>query len=326
MRAVVCRNWCDADGLFLEDVTPPHLAAGTVRIKVHAAGVNFADTLIVAGTYQIKPPLPFTPGFEAAGTVVACGEGVDGLKPGDRVVALVEYGAFAEEVVAPAAQVLALPAAVDELTAAAFPVAYGTSHFGLTYKGRLQPGETLLVLGAAGGVGLTAVECGKLLGAKVIAAASGEEKMNIALSAGADHAVDARAPDFRDRIKAMTDGRGVDVVYDPVGGAAFEAALRCTAAGGRLLIIGFASGEVPQIPANILLVKNLSAIGLYYGAHKTLAPEAMAQSLRELLGWLAEGQLKPHISRTYPLAEVTAALKELRARRTTGKVVLTVGG
>ncbi len=324
MRAIRCKALGDADGLAFEEVEPPAIGARDVRIKVRAAGVNFADTLIIAGGYQIKPPLPFSPGFEVAGEVLACGGEVRRFRPGQRVMAIVDWGGFAEEVAAPETQVFALPDSVEDVIAAGFPVAYGTSYFGLKIKAGLTPGETLLVLGAAGGVGLTAVETAKLLGARVIAAASGEDKMRVAKDAGADAVVDARAPDLRDRIKELTAGRGVDVVYDPVGGAAFETALRATTAGGRLLIVGFASGQVPQIPANILLVKNLSAIGFYWGAYKMLAPDAMAASFDELLGWLADGRLRPHVSHTYPLADAAVALKELRARKTMGKVVLTV--
>ncbi len=324
MRAIRCKALGELDGLVYEETESPQPTAQEVRVRVRACGVNFADTLIVAGTYQIKPPLPFSPGFEVAGEVIAAGSGVTRFRPGQRVMAIVEWGGFAEEVVAPQTQVFALPDGVDDVTAAGFPIAYGTSHFGLKFKAGLKAGETLLVLGAAGGVGLTAVETAKLMGATVIAAASGDDKMRIAREAGADAVVDARAPDLRERIKELTAGRGVDVVYDPVGGEAFEAAMRATAPGGRLLIVGFASGEVPQIPANILLVKNLSAIGFYWGAHKTLAPAQMAASFEELLDWLAAGRLRPHVSRTYPLADAAAALKELRARKTTGKVVLTV--
>lgn len=324
MRAVLCKTLSGIDGLALEDIALPVPAEGEVRIRVRAAGVNFADTLIVAGNYQVRPPLPFSPGFEVAGVVDAVGAGVAGFKGGERVMAVVDWGGFAEAVVAPQGQVFRLPDGVDDVVAAGFPVAYGTSHFGLKFRAGLVRGETLLVLGAAGGVGLTAVETGKLMGANVIAAATGEARMAIARAAGADQVVDARAPDFRDTVKALTGGRGADVVYDPVGGQAFEQALRCTAPGGRILIVGFASGEVPQIPANLLLVKNLSVIGYYWGAHRTLAPEALAASFHDLLGWLADGHLRPHVSKTYPLADAAVALKDLRARKTTGKVVLTV--
>ena len=277
MRAVVCREWCNPSGLRVEDVPAPPLAPGGVRIAVRAAGLNFADTLIIAGTYQIKPLLPFSPGFEVTGRVFECAAGVTRCKPGDRVTAVIEYGGFAQQVVAPEDCVFVLPDNVDDVIAATFPAAYGTSHL-----------------------------------------------LRVCADAGADHVVDSRAEDLRDRIKALTGGRGVDVVYDPVGGRLFEASLRSTAAGGRILIVGFASGEVPQIPANILLVKNISAIGYYWGAHRTLAPQWMRASCEELLGWLARGSLRPHVSQTYPLNEATPALQALRARRTTGKVVLTL--
>ena len=326
MRAVVCREWCDPSGLRVEDAPDPPLTSDGVRIAVRAAGLNFADTLIIAGNYQIKPPLPFSPGFEVAGRVLECAPGVTRCRPGDRVMAVLEHGGFAEQVVAPEDGVFVLPDTVDDVTAAGFPVAYGTSHLGLKYKAGLAWGEILLVNGAAGGVGLTAVEIGKRLGATVIATASGAEKVQVCADAGADLALDSRADDLRDRIKAASGGRGVDVVYDPVGGRLFDVSLRATAPGGRILIVGFASGEVPQIPANILLVKNISAIGYYWGAHRSLAPEWMRGSFTELLRWLAEGLLRPHVSRTYPLDEAVQALQALRARRTTGKVVLTMEG
>ena len=311
MRAVVCRQLGEPDGLSIEDVPPPPLAPGCVRIAVGAAGLNFADTLIIAGTYQVKPPLPFSPGFEVAGRVMECAPGVTRCRPGDRVMAVVEC-------------VFLLPEAVDEVAAAGFPVAYGTSHLGLKYKAGLAAGETLLVHGAAGGVGLTAVEVGKRLGATVIATATGPEKLAVAGAAGADHLIDARADDLRERVKELTHGRGADVVYDPVGGRLFDVSLRATAPGGRILLVGFASGEVPQIPANILLVKNISAIGYNWGALRTIAPAWMQASCEELVRWLGEGSLRPHVSQTYDLAEAPQALDALRSRRTTGKVVLRV--
>lgn len=325
MRAVICKDWCLPADLTVEDVPIPDMRENGVRIAVHAAGVNFADSLITAGKYQVKPPLPFSPGFEIAGEVLECAPGVTRCKPGDRVMAVVEYGGFAEQVVAPSSEVHVLPDSVDDLIAAGFPIAYGTSHLGLRYRARLKAGETLLVHGAAGGVGLTAVEIGKRLGAVVIATAGGAEKLQVAADAGADHLIDSRAEDIRERVKSLTDGRGVDVVYDPVGGPVFDASLRCTAPGGRILVVGFASGDVPQIPANILMVKNIDAIGFYWGAHRVFAPEIMSASFDELLAWLSEGSIRPHISRTYPLARAPTAIQALRARRTTGKVILTVG-
>jgi len=325
MRAVLCKHWCTPADLTVEDVPAPDLMDGSVRIAVRAAGVNFADTLIIAGKYQIKPPLPFSPGFEIAGEVLECAAGVSRVRPGDRVMAVIDYGGFAEQVVAPETEVYVLPDNVDDRVGAGFPVAYGTSHLGLKHRARLRAGETLLVHGAAGGVGLTAVEIGKRLGAVVIATAGGAEKLQIAADAGADHLIDSRTGDVREKVKALTDGRGADVVYDPVGGPLFDASLRCTAPGGRILLVGFASGEVPQIPANILMVKNIDVIGFYWGAHRVFAPDLMASSFEELLAWLGEGSLTPHISGTYPLIEASKALLDLRARRTTGKVVLAVG-
>jgi len=324
MRAVLCKTWCKPADLTVEDVPPPQLVDGGVRIGVRAVGINFADTLIIAGKYQVKPKPPFSPGFEVAGEVLECATGVNGCKPGDRVMAVVDYGGFAEQVVAPAGNVHVLPETVDDVTAAGFPIAYGTSHLGLKHRASLKAGEVLLVHGAAGGVGLTAVEVGKRLGAEVIATAGGPAKLRVASEHGADHLIHSRAQDIRERVKTLTNGRGADVVYDPVGGAVFEASLRCTAPGGRILIVGFASGDIPQIPANILMVKNINAIGYYWGAHRTFAPEMMQASFSELLSWLANGSLKPHVSRTYDLAEAPAALEALKARRTTGKVVLTV--
>jgi len=325
MRAVVCRALGVAEELVIEDIPIPPLTPGSVRIAVAAAGINFADTLIIAGKYQVKPPLPFSPGFEVAGRVLECAPGVSRCAPGDRVMAIVEWGGFAEEVVAPESQVFVLPAGVTDPVAAGFPIAYGTSHLGLTYRAALAAGETLLVHGAAGGVGLTAVEIGKRLGATVIATATGEEKLAIARAAGADHVLDSRSEEMRDRVKELTGGRGADVVYDPVGGKLFDASLRATAAGGRILLVGFASGDVPQIPANILLVKNIAAIGLNWGAYRTINPDWMRDSLEELLRWLGEGALRPHVSQTWPLEQAVEALAALRARKTTGKVVLTTG-
>lgn len=246
MRAIVCKALGDIGDLVLEEVARPLLPEGGVRIAVEAAGVNFADTLIVAGKYQIRPVPPFSPGFEIAGRVLECAPGVSRCRPGDRVMAVIEYGGFAEEAVAPQDCVFMLAEHIDPVVAAGFPVAYGTSHLGLTYSARLTAGETLLVHGAAGGVGLTAVEIGKRLGARVIATAGSPEKLAVATAAGADHVLDSRGEGLREAIKELTQGRGVDVVYDPVGGPLFEVSLRATVPGGRILLVGFASGDVPQ--------------------------------------------------------------------------------
>jgi NADPH2:quinone reductase len=262
MKAIRCRAWGAPDTLRLEEAESPSLQPHQVRIRVRAAGVNFADTLMVGGRYQVKPPFPFTPGLEAAGEIVETGAAVDDLRVGERVLAVLRSGGgYAEEIALDAAAVVPIPAAMDFVTAAAFPVAYGTSHFALTHRGHLQAGETLLVLGAAGGVGLTGVEIGKTIGARIIAAAGGTEKLEIARSRGADELIDYRTESIRDRVRALTDGKGADVVYDPVGGDAFDQALRAVNWEARMLVIGFAAGRIQAVPANLILVKNISVIG-----------------------------------------------------------------
>jgi NADPH:quinone reductase len=325
MRAVLCKEWGGPEKLVIEDVSRPPLREEAVRITVHAAGVNFADLLVIAGQYQEKPAFPFTPGAEAAGVVNEVGAGVTHVKPGDRVVALTGLGAYAEEAVADAARVLAIPDRMDFASAAAFPVAYGTSHGALEWRARLQPGEWLLVLGAAGGVGLAAVEIGKLLGAHVIACAGSAEKLAVAQQHGADHVIDYSCEDIRERVKAITGGHGADVVYDPVGGDAFDAALRSIAWGGRVVVIGFASGRIPQIPANIVLVKNVDLIGFYWGSYQARRPDLLRGSLEQLIRWIDQGKLKPHVSHRFDLSQVALALDSLRRRESTGKVVLTMG-
>lgn len=322
MRAVVCREWGGPEKLGVEDVPSPALRDGAVRIKVHAAGVNFADLLLIAGQYQEKPAFPFTPGAEAAGVVIEVGAGVTGLKNGDRVMALTGLGAFADEAVVDAQRVLPIPPAMEFASAAAFPVAYGTSHGALDWRAHLQPGEWLLVTGAAGGVGLTAVEIGKAMGARVIACAGSAEKLAIAQQHGADHLIDYSKEDIRERVKAITGGRGVDVIYDPVGGEAFDASLRSIAWGGRIIIIGFAAGRVPQIPANIVLVKNIDVIGFYWGSYQAHKPELLRGSFAQLFRWFQEGRLRPHVSHHLSLEQAAEALSLLQQRRSTGKVVL----
>lgn len=321
MKAIVCNTLGGPDLLTLEDLASPQPGPGQVRIAIHACGVNFADTLLIKGQYQVRPQPPFSPGMEVGGEVLDCGAGVTDLKPGDRVMAVLSYGGYAEEVVAPAAAVVPLPPTMDFVTAAGFPVAYGTSDVGLRHRAQLRAGETLLVHGAGGGVGLTAVEIGKALGARVIATAGSADKLQIARDYGADELIDYSREDIRERVKALG---GADVVYDPVGGEAFEASLRCINWEGRILAIGFASGKVPQPPANILLVKNIAVIGVHWSAYLQHKPAVMHESLSQLLAWYAEGKLKPHVSQTYPLAQAREALVALSERRTTGKVVITV--
>ena len=322
MRAALCKELGGPEKLVLEEVPSPPLRDGGVRIAIHAAGVNFADTLLIAGQYQDRPPLPFIPGMEVSGVVTEVASGVTHVKPGDRVLASVGRGGYAEEIVAEADIVHRIPDAMDFVTAAGFPVAYSTSHGAYAWRGRLKPGEWVLVLGASGGVGLTAVEIAKAMGATVIAAAGGAEKLAVAERAGADHLVDYRREDLRERVKAITGGRGVDLVYDPVGGDAFDQSLRCIAWEGRVIVIGFAAGRIPQIPANLVLVKNIDVIGFFWGSYRRYKPHLMVQSYQQLFAWFAAGKLKPHVSHRLPLAQAGEALALLRARQSTGKVVL----
>ena len=303
--------------LRLAEVPIPEPGRGEVLLRVAACGINFADTLMAAGRYQEKPPLPFAPGLEVAGTVVAAGPEA-ALAPGTRVAALTPAGGLADYVAVAAARCTPLPDGMTDAVAAAFPIAYGTSHVALAWLARLAPGETLLVTGAAGGVGLTAVEIGALLGARVVAVARGAEKRAVAEAAGATRTLDAE-DDLPAALRALG---GVDVVYDTVGGPGFDAALRATRPGGRLLPIGFAGGAVPQIPANLLLVKNLTAIGFYFGAFATRRPEVIRESFETLFAWHAAGRLKPRVSHVLPLEAANDALDLLRSRAATGKVVV----
>ena len=305
----------------LQSLALPQPGPGEILIAVAACGLNFADLLMRDGKYQEKPPLPYTPGMEIAGTVLALGQDVTGPAPGTRVMAFVNHGGLAEQAIAPANRVVEIPDTMPFTVAAAFPIAYGTSHLALDHKARLQPGETLLVLGAAGGVGLTAVEIGKRMGARVIASARGAAKLAIARAAGADEVIDSDAPDLKATLKALG---GVDVVYDAVGGPAFDAALSACRPEGRLLAIGFASGQVPQVPANLLLVKNLSVMGLYWGGYLTFAPHILTRSLQTLLGWYETGGLLPTISHTLPFDQFPQGLELLRDRKSTGKIVITL--
>ena len=306
--------------LQLRDIDLPDPGPGEVRLRVEACGLNFGDTLIIKGSYQEKPALPATLGMEVAGVVDAVGPGVD-LATGTRVASFSGFGGLAEFALQPAAHCVPLPQAMPAVDAAAFLVAYGTSHVALDFKARLQPGERLLVLGAAGGVGLTAVEIGKVMGAEVIACARGQDKLAIAKQAGADHLIDSEAGDLKDAVKALG---GADVVYDPVGGDLFDAALRACNPGARVLPLGFASGTVPQIPANYILVKNISVLGLYWGGYAKLDPTVLTESFRVLFDWYGAGKLKPHVSHTLPLEEANEALDLLRTRKATGKVVVTM--
>lgn len=318
MRAFHVHSIQAPPGLTEVDVATP--AQGEVLLDIHACGLNFADLLMAKGTYQDTPPVPFTLGMEVCGTVIATGPDVVTPAIGTRVAAFGGSGGLADKGVFPAALCHGVPANMPSEVAAGFMVAYGTSHLALTRRARLQAGETLLVLGAAGGVGLTAIEIGKALGATVIAVARGADKLAIAQDAGADHLIDSDDQDVKAVVKALG---GADVVYDPVGGDLFDAALRACNREARVISIGFASGTVPQIPANILLVKNISVIGFYWGGYLKFKPEVLMQSLSELFAMYEAGQLNPHISHILPLAQAADALELLRSRASTGKVVVT---
>jgi NADPH2:quinone reductase len=323
MQALICEQPTGYENLRLGDMPSPQAGPGEVLIEVKAAGMNFADSLMVAGKYQVKPEPPFVPGLELAGVVAGLGAGADGFAIGQRVMAVVDHGAFAPFAIARRADVFPIPDGLDFEEAAGFPIAYGTSYGALVWKARLQKGETLLVHGAAGGVGLTAVEIGKALGARVIATAGGADKCAIAAAHGADELIDYRAEDVRERVKALTAGRGVDVVYDPVGGDLFEASLRAVAWNARLVVIGFAAGKVQQIPANILLVKNVDVLGFYWGSYRRQAPGLMDDSFLALARMVQNGQLRPHVSHILPLDAWREGFETLLGRRSAGKIVLT---
>ncbi len=324
MKAILCKTYGPPESLVLEEVEPLKPGRGQVVIAVKACGVNFPDTLIIQGKYQFKPPLPFSPGSEVAGVVKEVGAGVKHVKEGDRVIAFTGHGGFAEEVLAEAAQLIPIPKGMDFTTASAFVLTYGTSHYALKDRAQLKPGETLLVLGAAGGVGLAAVEIGKVMGARVIAAASSDEKLEVCKQHGADEGINYTTEDLRERVKELTQGNGVDVVYDPVGGNYSEAALRSMAWGGRFLVIGFTAGEIPRIPLNLTLLKGCSIVGVFWGSFTARDPKRNQEHLQELLTWFVTGKIKPLISATYPLSRAADALNDMMNRKVKGKVVLLV--
>jgi len=325
MKAILCKEYGPAETLVIEDVPSPKMGDRGVKIRVKAAGLNFPDTLIIEGKYQLQPPMPFSPGGELAGEVIEVGEKVTRFKPGDRVAALTGFGAFAEEVVAPESNLLPVPDNMPDEKAAGFMMVYGTSYYALKQRANLQPGETLLVLGASGGVGLAAVELGKAMGAKVIAAASSSEKLRIAKDAGADELINYTDEPLKDAVKKLTKGKGVDVIYDPVGGDFTEQALRTMAWNGRHLIIGFAAGDIPKVPANLTLLKGCSVVGVFWGAFTRNEPEVSAQNMMELLQMYSEGKIDPKVSEVFDFEQYAEALGALTGRRATGKVVLRVG-
>ncbi len=324
VRAVICNAFGPIDRLVLEQRPDPVAGPGELLVEIHAAGVNFPDGLMVRGEYQVKPPRPFTPGSEVAGIVRQIGEGVTGFAAGDRVVGLCGVGGFAEQVGLPADRAARLPDGMDFETASGFMLVYGTSLHGLQECGRLRAGETLLVLGAAGGVGLAAVEIGRAMGARVIAAASTDEKLALARAHGAELTVNYTTVDLKAELKRIAPA-GVDVVYDPVGGTLTEAAVRGLAWGGRLLVVGFAAGEIPKLPLNLLLLREGEAKGVFWGTWTQREPDAHARNVAQLFAWFASGAVRPHVSGAYPLERTAEALAEVMERRAQGKVVLVPG-
>ncbi|XUW89798.1 NADPH:quinone oxidoreductase family protein [Burkholderia sp. M6-3] len=323
MRAIRCNQYGPPESLTVENLPDLLPETGQVVIDVKAASVNFPDVLIIENKYQFKPPLPFTPGSEVAGIVRAVGAGVTQFTPGSRVVAFTGSGGFAEQAVASASACVPLADGVDLELAAAFTLAYGTSHHAVVDRAALQAGETMLVLGAAGGVGLAAVEIGKALGARVIAAASSDEKLAICKKHGADATINYSTEDLRERIKALTDGRGPDVIYDPVGGVYTEPAFRSIGWRGRYLVVGFANGEIPKLPLNLTLLKGASVVGVFWGDFAKREPERNHAAFEQMVGWIGEGKLKPYVSARYPLEETGRALRDMAERRVIGKVVIT---
>src|SRR5687767_8582856 len=321
MRALICRAWGSVDDLKLEDVAPPAPGPGQLLIDVKATGVNYADSIMIAGRYQTKPPFPFSPGLETACVVARCGDVVTRYKPGERVMAIIPHRGIAGQAAADEAESFAIRDAVPFDDAGAFPIAYMSSHVAIRWQGRLEAGETMLVLGAAGGVGLTAVEIGKAMGARVIAAASTAEKLAVARERGADEVINYATEKLTERVMALTGDKGADVCFDPVGGPLFDAALSSLGWGGRILLVGFVGG-VPQIPANRLLVKHRAALGSSLRYFRWHAPDKLRRSVEALVDWYRSGKLRPLVSHRLPLDRSVEAIKLLTDRKAHGKIVV----
>jgi len=324
MKALVCKELGSTDNLVIEEQADPVAGPGQVLVQIHAAGINFPDILVIKGLYQVKVEPPFIPGNEAAGIVTAVGDGVKHYKPGDRVMIMPEQSAFAELCTVPVERVIPMPESLSFEQAAGFTVTYATSYHALKQSANIQPGDTVLVLGAAGGVGITAVEIAKAMGARVIAAASSDEKLEFARSAGADETINYSNESLKDQCKALTGGKGVDVVYDPVGGELAQQALRAMAWHGRYLVIGFACGDIPKFPANIALLKEASIIGVWWGTWAARHPADSMQNMQELAVMLAKGELTPRVTEIYPLEQFATAFASLSNRKAQGKVILTL--
>lgn len=322
MKAIVCKEYGSPDKLVYEEFPSRPIGPAEVRLEVKAAALNFPDTLVIQGKYQFRPEPPFVPGAEVAGIVREVGAKVQHVRPGDAAVSVSVAGGFAEETVVDAATVVPMPADVDFSMAAAFPMAYGTSLHALKQRGKLKSGETLLVLGAAGGVGLAAVQIGKAMGARVIAAASSDDKLAVCKANGADEVLNYSDGDLKGKVKALTGGKGADVIYDPVGGELFDQVMSSVAWNGRVLVIGFAAGDIPKIPANKILLKGCAVVGVFWGAFVAREPRVNAENFEQLFAWLGEGKIKPQVSKAYPMAEAGQAMQDMLDRKVTGKVVL----
>ncbi len=325
MKAIICNAWGAPSSLQLQEMPSPTLGPKQVLVRVRVAAVNFPDALMVAGKYQLRPEFPFSPGGELAGEIIAVGDEVKHVRVGSKVIGLVTYGAYAQEVAVDATHIVPLPDSISDSDlelAGSFMLTYGTSLHALKDRAKAQTGETLLVLGAGGGVGLAAVELGKLMGLRVIAAASSQEKRDAAKARGADAVIDYSREDLRERIKVITEGKGVDIVYDPVGGDVTELALRSMSWGGRYLVVGFAAGDIPKIPINLLLLKGSALVGVFWGEFVRREPKVNAGNMAQLLGWLQQGKISPLISKRYPLGQASHALDALLAREAVGKLVV----
>ncbi len=322
MKAVVCREYGPPENLKVEEMPDLEAGPGQAVVNVKACGVNFPDTLIIQGKYQFQPPFPFSPGGEVSGIVASVGEGVTNVKVGDLVIASTGWGGFAEQVVAQAEKLIVVPADTDPVMAAGFIMTYGTSHHALKDRAEIQPGETLLVLGAAGGVGIAAVDLGKAMGATVIAAASTDEKLQVCKEYGADHLINYETEDLKARVKEITGGKGVDVIYDPVGDRFAEPALRSIGWKGRYLVVGFAAGEIPKIPLNLALLKGCQICGVFWGRFTGEEPERNQANIDQLVSWLASGKIKPLVSKTYPFEQAPQAIQDLMDRKAKGKICL----
>jgi NADPH:quinone reductase len=324
MRALLCTEYGPPERLQLLEVESPEPGPGEVVVSVKAASLNFPDVLIIENKYQFKPPLPFSPGTEFAGIVKSVGDGVTGLRPGDQVMALAMYGAFAEEIKLEASRVHPVPEGFDLVTASALLVTYGTMDHALRDRGALREGETVLVLGASGGIGIASIEIAKAMGGRVLAAASSDDKLAVCREHGAEAVVNYATSDLRDAIKTFTNGKGVDVICDPVGGPYTEPALRSIAWRGRLLVVGFAAGEIPRLPLNLALLKGCSIVGVFWGEFTRREPAVFAKSVEQLAAWYRAGEITPHVSATFDLDHAIDALKLMAARKVVGKVVITM--